>query len=244
MLRTKNVALVPARSGSKRVSNKNVKNFVGSPIISYPIKAAIESNLFDKIFVSTDSLAIADLAIKFGAEVIDLRPSELSNDSASTLDVIKYEILKIRDHGYQFEHLACIYPATPMLSKSLLQETLSMMKSNDFDFCFPVVKNHVGPERLFRIGTNGSIITSPKEEVIGVPQSVPNVYRDAGQFYWGRAEEWLTTNDIFTNKSLAIPIPEYLGIDIDTPDNWKHAELIYVALETLRGSNSENPNVT
>ena len=224
------VALIPARSGSKRIPNKNIKRFAGKPMISYPIIAAHESNLFDKIFVSTDSPQIAEIAREFGAEIINLRPNQLSSDLVSTLEVIKYEILQIRENGYLFEYLACIYPGTPMLNKELLQDSFLRMKSEEFDFCFPVVKSHVGPERLFKIDSRGSVVARPNHETDRGTQSLPEVFRDAGQFYWGRSEEWLSTQNIFTENSLAIPVPEYLGIDIDTVDNWKHAELIFMGL--------------
>jgi pseudaminic acid cytidylyltransferase len=224
------VAIIPARGGSKRIASKNIKIFNGVPIIAYPIRAAIESNLFDKVFVSTDSADILSVAKQYGAEAVGLRSIETSNDEATTLEVVKYEISRMKDMGFEFDYLACIYPATPLLDKNLLIETFHRMKSENFDFCFPVVKNHVSPERLFELGLNGSIVTRSSFISNQKTQSGTDSYRDAGQFYWGKTVSWAKEEKIFSENSLGVRIPEYRGIDIDTMENWEHAELVFAGL--------------
>lgn len=225
------IALIPARSGSKRILNKNIKEFNGVPMISYPIKAAIDSNLFDKIFVSTDSNEIQSIAEKYGAEALPLRPLDISGDDATTLEVVQYEINQMLSAGLNFNYLACIYPATPLIDQNLLNEAFQKIKSQDRDFCFPVVKNHVGYERLFEINANGQLQTQLSFNSNQSTQVGPNMYRDAGQFYWGRTSTWLRAKSILSDNSLAVPIPEFLGIDIDTMENWEHAELVFSGMK-------------
>ena len=225
------VALIPARSGSKRILNKNIKEFNGVPMISYPIKAAIDSKLFDNIFVSTDSTKIQSIAEEYGAETLPLRPLNISGDESTTLEVVQYEVNQMLNVGMNFDYLACIYPATPLIDQSLLSEAFRKIKSQDCDFCFPVVKNHVGYERLFEITASGQLQTRPSFEGNQSTQVGPSVYRDAGQFYWGRTSTWLRAKSILSDNSLAIPIPEFLGIDIDTMENWEHAELVFSGMK-------------
>ena len=231
MQKTRCVALIPARSGSKRIPNKNIKEFNGVPIISYPIKAAIESNLFDNIFVSTDSTEIRDISHQLGAQTLPLRPLEISSDDSTTLEVVKYEIEQMLTAGLSFEYLACIYPATPFIDKHLLINAFQKISIEERNFCFPVVKNHVGFERLFEVSESGRLKTKPSFKSDQPTQTGSSVYRDAGQFYWGRTSSWLNAESILSKNSVVIPIPEYLGIDIDTMENWEHAELVFEGLQ-------------
>ena len=127
-----NVAIIPARDGSKRIKNKNIKPFFGKPIISYAINVAKESKIFDRIIVSTNSNEIKDIALQFGAEVPSLRPDNLSDDFTTTLDVISYEVKNLNLKSDDI--VCCIYPTTPLLNpiaKSLKDLNVSKKSENE-----------------------------------------------------------------------------------------------------------------
>lgn len=226
-----NVALIPARAGSRRIPNKNIREFHGKPIISYPIQAAIETGIFSKVIVSTDSPEIAETVRALGAECLTLRPSELSGDEASTLSVVKYEINKYRDLSQEFRNLACIYAATPMLTSALIHKVANELQSAEAEFCFPVVKNHISSDRELILGSSGTVTPGERADLSKNTQHSENTFRDAGQFYWGSTESWLNYESIFDALCIGIEIPEYLGVDIDSEMNWQHAELIYAGLQ-------------
>jgi pseudaminic acid cytidylyltransferase len=232
------IAIIPARSGSKRIENKNIKNFQGQPMIARTIANSIESGIFQKVIVSTDSPNIASVSKGFGAEVYELRPKNLSNDFTSTMDVIKYEIKRLHQLGINPEYVACIYPATPLLGPEILINCFNHLKVSALDFCIPVVRNHVNSERLFTLDKDfrvneESLLMSSKRT-----QDYADEYRDAGQFYFGKTSSWEKESTIFSNRTLGIIFPEFLGIDIDTPEDWLHAEFVYAGMNALKFDSS------
>jgi N-acylneuraminate cytidylyltransferase len=226
-----NIAVIPARAGSKRIPNKNIRKFDGKPIIFYPIQAALEAGIFSKVIVSTNSTEIADIAQEFGAECLSLRPELLSGDEASTIEVIQYEISRYKNIAQQFQNVACIYPATPMLTGSLIKKAMQAFNAKESDFCFPIVRNHVSSDRELILQQTGLVTPSKNADLTRNTQYSMNSYRDAGQFYLGSSKSWLRYESIFSARCLGIEIPEYLGIDIDEESNWRHAELIYAGIQ-------------
>ena len=131
-----NICVIPARGGSKRIPRKNIKEFCGKPMISYPITAALKSGLFGKVIVSTDDEEIADMARSFGAEIGELRPKNLSDDYVSTDDVMAYEAKKLMDKEPELDVLCCLYATAPFVKEELLIEGLKLFYKNDWDFVF------------------------------------------------------------------------------------------------------------
>ena len=224
-----NIAIIPARGGSKRIPRKNIKEFCGKPMIAYAITAAKESGLFEHIIVSTDDEEIAQIARACGAKAPFVRPTELANDYAATVPVIAHGIEICRTLGWTFEQVCCIYPGVPFIQIDDLRGALERMNHSDADYCFPVTEYPSAIQRALKLLSNGKMQPFfPEFELTRTQESEP-VYYDAGQFYWGKAEAWLKNPKIHSS-GLGYVIPNWRVVDIDTPDDWQRAELIYHAL--------------
>jgi pseudaminic acid cytidylyltransferase len=218
------IAIIPARSGSKRIPNKNFRDIAGKPAIAYPIKLAIESGLFDQVFVSTDSEVIANIAQKYGASIPFTRSKELSDDFATTVEVISdaVERLGLNDS----DQVCCIYPVTPLLRVKRLIEAQNLMISGSWDYVFLANEYTTPVERSFRKDTTGKVHLLNPDHAATRTQDIPNTYYDAGQFYFGKAVSWRNKVPILTGNSTFIPLEKYEAIDIDDESDWKLLERI------------------
>ena len=222
-----NIAVIPARGGSKRIPRKNIKLFHGLPIIAYAIKTARESEIFDEIFVSTDDEEIAEVAMNFGAKIPWMRPKDLSDDYATTVSVMQDAAKKLETNFVELENICCIYPATPLLKPSFLSQGLEILESGDWDYVFSGLKASMPPQRFFSLGTSKGVEMLFPEFESTRTQDLEHYYSDAGQFYWGRTASWDSRLPIFSSKSTIIEIPSELAIDIDTPEDWHYAENLF-----------------
>ena len=220
-----NVAIIPARSGSKRIQNKNIKPFFGKPIIAYAINTAIESKIFDRIIVSTNSQKIKNIAIESGAEVPSLRPENLSDDFATTLDVMSYEVKNLG--LFDDDIVCCIYPTTPLLDSSFLQAGLKKLKKDSY--CFSAGVFHSNPLRGFYIKDEKLHLLN-KNFINYKTQDLENIYFDAGAFYFGYAKSFADKKPIFSEDSTLIVLPEMNVADINTQNDWEIAEMKYKIL--------------
>ena len=222
----KNIAVIPARHGSKRIPNKNLKEFNGVPVISYAIKNAIESQLFQDVVVSTDSENIADVARNFGASVNSLRPDYLADDFTTTADVIKYEVNQYIEKNGKADFVCCIYPATPLLKINRIIEGFEKIKQSNWNYVISCQEYASSPERFFKLGLNESIEIIKLEIMKQRTQDLPQYFHDAGQFYWGKSESWLNQDPIFAMTSTIIKMRPFEVVDIDTIEDWHYAELL------------------
>ncbi len=234
MKKLKNIAIIPARGGSKRIPRKNIKDFLGKPIIAYSIEAALESQLFDEVLVSTDDAEIAEIAKKYGAKVPFLRSSKNSDAYATTFDVIKEVIDWYSDSGFHFELACCIYPTAPFVSKEKLDEALKLLKENSYDSVFPVMPFSFPIQRALRLNMNNKISMIQPEQMLTRSQDLELSYHDAGQFYWIDVKMCILKNNILTDNSGSIIISEIEGQDIDNDTDWKLAELKYELLQNTK----------
>jgi pseudaminic acid cytidylyltransferase len=224
-----NVAIIPARGGSKRIPRKNVKMFYGRPMIAYAISSAQNSGLFEHIVVSTDDEEIAMIAKKYGAETPFIRPPELADDFTATVPVIAHGIKACRNIGWVFEQVCCIYPCVPFIQIDDLKGALARLTSGEADYCFPVTEYPSTIQRALRVSTDGKLQSLyPEFELTRTQESEP-AYYDAGQFYWGKVDAWLTNPKIHSS-GLGYVIPNWRVVDIDSPNDWQRAELIYHAI--------------
>ncbi|HVX26653.1 MAG TPA: pseudaminic acid cytidylyltransferase [Parafilimonas sp.] len=215
-----NIAIIPARGGSKRIPRKNVKEFCGKPIIAYSIEAALASNLFDEVMVSTDDGEIAEVAKQYGAKVPFKRSEETSNDFAILNDVIN-EVLKCyKNEGREFEYGCCILSTAPFINKEKLKKAFELLINNGFDSVRPIVKFSYPIQRAFRLLANDSVEIFNPEHFKTRSQDLEPAYHDAGQFYWFKTDKMLSGN--FKGGMI---IEEIEAQDIDTLDDWKIAEL-------------------
>ena len=225
------VAIIPARGGSKRIPKKNIKLFAGRPIISYSIKAAQETNLFDRIIVSTDSDEIAETAKSFGAEVPFIRPAELSDDFAGTAPVLIHALKWLNEHNYASDYFCCIYATAPFAQAKYIKKGLDLIKSKSAATVFSVTTFPYPIFRALKIGNDGRIEMFWPEHENSRSNDLPEAYHDAGQFYWGNTEKFMKGKTFFSTDAVPIIIPRYLVQDIDTPEDWETAEKMYSVLQ-------------
>ena len=222
-----NIAVVPARGGSKRIPRKNIKLFNGLPVIAHAINTARNSGLFEDVFVTTDDSEIADIATSFGAKVPWIRGKELSNDFATTLQVMQDAVTRIQSDLKSLQNVCCIYPVTPLLQRAFLEEALNKLEDNGWDYVISATKVKTPPERLFTVDQNSQIrMYFPKHEASRT-QDVSPAFQDAGQFYWGKTSSWVAGLPLFTSKSTFIELPQETFVDVDTIDDWKYAEILF-----------------
>ena len=221
------VAVIPARGGSKRIKKKNIKNFLNKPIIYYPIKQIQKSKLFDKIIVSTDNKEISEISKKFGAEILFKRPKKLSNDYATTQEVIIHAVKWLTKNNYNPDMICCIYPTSVFINSHDLKESYKLFIKKKWNFIFSAT-NYLYPiQRAFYQKKNGSIKMFRPKNYFKRSQDLVKVYHDAGQFYWGASNAWKKKKEIIKAKSSIYVMPSYRVIDIDNKDDWKRAELLY-----------------
>lgn len=227
------VAIIPARGGSKRIPRKNIKSFAGLPIIAYSIKTAQKSGLFEKIIVSTDDEEIANIARSYGAETPFLRPKELSDDHTATIPVIAHAIQTLQDQGYVIEAACCIYATAPFARFEDINRAYEALVNRQKSYAFPVTTFPFPIFRGVKRDDAGNIEMFWPEHFSTRSQDLPEAYHDVGQFYWGTGEAWLEGRAIFSDAATTIVLPRHLVQDIDTPEDWIRAELMYKVLQTL-----------
>jgi pseudaminic acid cytidylyltransferase len=221
-----NIAIIPARGGSKRIPRKNIKEFCGQPMILYAITAAKESSLFDHVLVSTDDEEIAQIANKWGAETPFVRPVELANDYTATVPVIVHAIESCQALGWKFDNVCCIYPSVPFIQIKDITEAFGRLAESKADYCFPVTEYPSAIQRSLKLLSNGNVQAFYPEFELTRTQDLEPAYYDAGQFYWGKTLAWLTNPNIHSS-GLGYVIPNWRVVDIDMPEDWLRAELIY-----------------
>lgn len=218
-----NIAIIPARSGSKRIPRKNIKDFCGKPILAYAIESAKSAGIFDKIIVSTDSTEIQAIARDFGAESPHLR-EKYSDDFATTIEVLAYEAEHLRLQKQ--DCICCIYPCTPLLNADFLKQGFEKFLQNPNSYIFSACEYSANPLRSFFI-RDDKIQMLAEDFIESRSQDLEALYFDAGQFYFGSAENFLAKKPIFSVDSAIVKIPQIFVSDINTPKDWEIAEIKY-----------------
>ncbi|WP_154124368.1 pseudaminic acid cytidylyltransferase [Grimontia hollisae] len=226
------VCIIPARSGSKRIPGKNLKAFIGRPIIAYAIDVAKISGLFDRIMVSTDSEEIASIAKEHGAEVPFLRPADIADDHATTLDVIKHAIEWLQENDARsLDAVCCLYATVPFIRVQDLEEGLTLLDKEQTQYTFAATRFSFPIQRSIRMNDEGNVDMFWPEHFSTRSQDLETAYHDAGMFYWGKPEAFLSGLPIFAPHSKAVQIPHFRVQDIDEPDDWIRAEMLYQILK-------------
>ncbi len=223
-----NLCIIPARGGSKRIPRKNIKPFLGKPIIAYSIETALQSGLFAEVMVSTDDAEIAEVAKKYGAKIPFLRSPKNANDFATTLDVINEVLAQYKLAGKSFEHVCCIYPTAPLISRSALASGYAKLVKDDLSSVIPVVSFSFPILRSLKI-ENGKVAMNWPEHAQTRSQDLPPAYHDAGQWYWFNPQK--IGQGLITENTGAIVLPETHVQDIDNETDWQMAELKYEKLQ-------------
>jgi N-acylneuraminate cytidylyltransferase len=227
-----NVAIIPARGGSKRIPRKNLKPFAGVPMIARSIRVALESGLFSRVVVSTDDEEIAGLARDCGAQVPFMRPAELADDFTGTAAVIAHALQVLSEQGDEFDHACCIYATAPLLQARFLDQGLNLLKQHPHKaFAFSVCDFGFPVQRALTLDAHGALTALYPQYRDTRSQDLSVAYQDAGQFYWGRSDAWRRGEVLYSPSSLPVILPRHLVQDIDTPQDWKRAEYLYAALK-------------
>lgn len=227
------IAIITARGGSKRIPRKNIKPFLGKPILAYSIAAALESRLFDTVMVSTDDEEIAQIAKKCGAQVPFFRSERTSNDYAATADVVSEVLEEYAKRGIYYETACVIYPTAPFLTADALKEAMEILLNGDADSILPVVKFSFPPQRSVVL-RDGKLVPYDRESMAKRSQDLEPHYHDCGQFYCIRVASFLKQRAMIMEHTAPYYMDELTVQDIDTEEDWKIAEMKYRLLHEIR----------
>lgn len=222
----KAVAIITARGGSKRIPGKNIKPFLGKPIIFYSIEAAIQSGIFQEVMVSTDDEQIAELARTAGAQIPFMRSAETANDFATTADVLVEVLQSYQKQGRKFDYACCLYPTAPFVTASRLQDAWKQLQQHDADSVIPVTAFSFPIWRAFLINNEKLQFAWP-ENALKRSQDLTPAYHDCGQFYFFNAERFVKSKKLLTDNTIPLIVPESEVQDIDNLEDWKLAEIKY-----------------
>lgn len=225
----KSVAIIPARGGSKRIPKKNIKLFHGKPLIAYSIEKALETNIFDKVIVTTDDKDIANIANQYGAETPFIRPEELSDDLTTSGDAVNHTINWLKSNNEHYDFACTIYATAPLLDINYIKKGYEILKESNAHMAFAVTSMPFPIQRTFKITNNNRCQMFTPEYFYKRSQDLEEAFQDAGQFYWENLHNNFT--DIpFGQDSIPIKIPRYLVQDLDTLEDWVKLEYMYKAI--------------
>lgn len=227
-----NIAVIPARGGSKRIPLKNIKLFAGKPMIAWSIEAAKQTGLFDRIIVSTDSLEIAEVAKSYGAESPFLRPKELADDFTGTVAVVRHAVEWFCEHVKKPDYVCCIYATAPLIQPFYLKKAYNMLVESQKSFAFSITSFPSPIQRALRLKADMSVEMFYPEHAMTRSQDLEEAFYDAGQFYWGQAEAFLRELPVFAAHSIGVRLSRYLVQDIDTQEDWEVAQYMFEVVKS------------
>lgn len=228
MVKLKAIAIIPARAGSKRIPGKNIKRFLGKPIIGYPIKAVLQAKIFDEVMVSTDSSKIAKIAQALGAKVPFLRSLKNASDKATTTKVMQEVLQQYQKKGQTFDLFCCLYPTAVFVTDKILKKTFNLIKKSRADSLCPVLAYGHSIQRAFKISKNRLVRLHPQYANICTQDLKPR-FHDAAQFYWVKTKKFrkMKNKNMISKNSLPFIVSNLEAQDIDNIDDWKMAEIKY-----------------
>ncbi|OUT07521.1 pseudaminic acid cytidylyltransferase [Campylobacter concisus] len=219
------ICIIPARGGSKRIPGKNIKDFLGKPLITYSIEAALNSKVFSKVIVSTDDEMIANVAREFGANVPFFRDANLSDDYATSTDVIKDAIRRV---NFGFSDVCCLYATAPLVTAEILKDAADEFKKQECKFLFSATAFDFPIQRAIKLDENARVSMFYPQFEKTRSQDLEPAFHDAGAFYFGKKEAWLECSALFAPHSKAYLLPRNLVCDIDTLEDFEFAKKLYL----------------
>lgn len=226
----KRLAIITARGGSKRIPRKNIKPFLGKPILAYSIEAAVASGLFDEVMVSTEDEEIAEIAKRYGAKVPFYRSEKTAGDFATTNDVLLEVIEEYEKRGQFFDVACCIYPTAPFVTAEKIKDAMGQLEASDADTLIPVVQFSYPPQRAMVI-RNGQLEFKYLEYIDSRSQDLEKEYHDVGQFYCFKVPAYKENKKLMLGSILPYVVDEMEVQDIDNESDWKIAEIKYQAMK-------------
>jgi len=236
------IAVIPARGGSKRIPRKNIRHFCGKPIIAWSIDAAIRSNCFRHVVVSTDDPEIAEVAEEYGAEVPFVRPSGLSDDYIGATPVVAHATSWLKENVQPVTDVCCIYATAPFLRVDDLRLGFDRMIEANSDYALSITSYAFPIQRAVRVTSDRRIEMFQPNFFNVRSQDLEHAWHDAGQFVWGRAEAWLEGRPIFARGTVPVMLPRVRVQDIDTLDDWQQAEMMFKVLSALTRNSDHASN--
>lgn len=221
----RNLAIIPARGGSKRIPRKNIQLFCGKPIIAYSIEAALKSGVFDEVMVSTDDEEIAAIAKQYGAKVPFFRSAETASDTATTVAVLQEVAKTYEEMGQKFDYIMNLYPCAPFVTPERIRNALNTLIENDADDVLNVVRFSFPPQRA-QIIKDGFLQYQYPEYKLWRSQDLEPIYHDCGQFSICRAGI-LTGEEQSRGRTCPLFVDEEFVQDVDNWSDWRLAELKY-----------------
>jgi pseudaminic acid cytidylyltransferase len=225
-----NLCVIPARGGSKRIPRKNVKDFLGKPMIARSIEIALKAGCFDDVIVSTDDAEIAEIAVKLGAKVPFIRPGTLSTDYTPTIPVIKHAVQWFDDNVCSPDYVCCLYATAPFVRVEDILFGLKLLLNEQADYAISLVEYSFPIQRAVRLGADNIVKMLDSNFIVTRSQDLEKTYHDAGQFYWGTRKAWINEIPIFDSHAYSVLIPSHRAQDIDTLEDWARAEILYKVL--------------
>lgn len=225
-----NIAIIPARGGSKRIPRKNIKEFSGKPMIAWAIEAAKKSGKFDHVIVSSDDPEIIEISNQWGAKTPFKRPDSLADDLTPTVPVIAHAVEECQRLGWSVNYACCIYPGVPFLEADDLIKAYDLINNTKVDFVYPVAEYPHPTQRAMRQLPSGQMEFMDSTNEMTRTQDLETTFHDAGQFYWGRATAWLDQKKMHSD-GVGMVIPNWRVVDIDSFDDWERAELLSAILK-------------
>lgn len=226
------LAVIPARGGSKRIPRKNIRPFAGRPMLSYSIAACLESGVFKRVVVSTDDEEIAAVARAEGAEVPFLRPGAIADDHAGTDEVMAHALRALAAEGDVSASACCVYPTAPLVQAVDIRAGLALLQQG-WDYAFSATSYAHPVFRAFLADPGGGVRMLMPEHYHTRSQDLPEAFHDAAQFYWGTRDAWLEGRMLFGPRSAIVRLPRWRVQDIDTPEDWRRAEVLQRVLQEM-----------
>ena len=231
------LCIIPARGGSKRIPKKNIKDFLGKPIIAYSIEAAKQSKLFDEIMVSTEDVEVAEVAKQFGAKVPFLRNKQTADDYAILSEVILEVVKQYKEEeNKEFDTICCLLPTAPFVTEEALKNSYLRLINSNFDALFPVVRFSFPIQRAMQFKGDSIRMIHP-ENMTKRSQDLEPSYHDAGLFYWVNVDTFMKEKSLWAKNVTATIVSEIMAHDIDTLEDWDIAEIKYRMLNNARKQN-------
>lgn len=227
------LCVIPARGGSKRIPRKNIKVFSGRPMVAWSISAALQSECFDRVIVSTDDVEIAEVARANGAEVPFNRPASLADDYTPTAAVVRHAVEWLAQEGLRPAAVCCIYATAPFISAEDLRSGLALLEQGNSDYVLPVTSFAFPIQRALRIDRDQQLRMMSPQFFSVRSQDLEEAFHDAGQFLWGTTEAWTEEKLPFDARTLPLILPRHKVQDIDTPEDWVRAELLFKAMSPV-----------
>ncbi|MBK1992417.1 pseudaminic acid cytidylyltransferase [Campylobacter sp. 2018MI35] len=223
----KNLCIIPARGGSKRIPRKNIVDFLGKPLIAYSIENALNSKLFDEVIVSSDDDEIIEVALQYGAKVPFKRDKSLSDDFTSSTAVVQNTIKVLALKNQNYDNVCCLYATAPLIDEKILKDAYENFTQNESKFLFGATEFAYPIQRAFYLDDKQNVFMFDEEYYNKRSQDLIKAYHDTGTFYFGKSKAWLETNFMFKSYSSVYVLPRTLVCDIDTPQDLEFAKLLF-----------------